>query len=180
MGAGSRLGSQQPRRFRESAQNIHALDRLARRALDDVVLGAQDDETTRARIQPPRHLEDIRADDILRIGQRRVAENANERFGLVRVAITLSDPSGHGLRRPILAGPCDGRKIQRGQDAAIHRDQVGRELDLNRFARGEAELLLDFRQVPVFRNAIRAEALVALAEEIVGLRLATRPADSAQ
>ena len=53
------------------------------------------------------------------------------------------------------------------------------ELDGDRLLRDKGKLLLDLREVAVLRNAVGAHALVALAEEVVDLRLASRPAHAA-
>ena len=55
-----------------------------------------------------------------------------------------------------------------------------RELDHHPGAGGEGELFLDFRQMPVLGHAVGADAFIALAKEIIHLRLAARAADPAQ
>src|ERR1035438_866522 len=63
-------GLHQSRRFRKTADQIHALDGLAARALDQIVLGAHHDEPARARVEPPRDFDDVGAGDIFGVGQR--------------------------------------------------------------------------------------------------------------
>src|SRR5439155_1731003 len=70
-----------------------------------------------------------------------------------------------------------GSQIKRGQDPAIDRNQMRRELDRDWFAGNDGKLLLDFGEVAMLRNAIRTDAFIALDEEIVEFRLAARSAD---
>src|SRR5438874_1891942 len=65
------LRSEQPRRFGEAAQEVKALHRLAAGAFDQVVLGAEDDETAGAWIQSPGDFDDVGARHILGVGQSR-------------------------------------------------------------------------------------------------------------
>ena len=72
------------------------------------------------------------------------------------------------------------REIKRREDAAIDRNQMRRELDRYlRFCR-ERKLLLDFRQMPVLRHAVRPHAFVALAKKIIHFGFFPRAADAAQ
>ena len=55
-----------------------------------------------------------------------------------------------------------------------------REIDDRRLSpEALLKLLLDLREVPVLRHAVGAHALVALGEEVVGLRVAPRAAHAA-
>ena len=71
------------------------------------------------------------------------------------------------------------REIQRRVNPPVHRDQMRRELDRHLLLRREAQLLLDLGEMPVLRHAVGAHAFVALAEEIIHLRLAPRAAHPA-
>src|SRR6266700_3443397 len=73
-----------------------------------------------------------------------------------------------------------GSQIKRGQDAAIDRNQMRRELNCHRLACGKGKLLLDFGKVAMFRDAVRPDAFVALDEEIIELRLAASAADASK
>src|SRR5437016_531972 len=77
---GCKPGSHQPRRFGEAAEYVEALHRLAAGALNDVVLGAQDNEAAGPVIQAPRDFDDVCADDILGVGERLALEQADKRL----------------------------------------------------------------------------------------------------
>ncbi len=64
-------------------------------------------------------------------------------------------------------------------DAAVDGDQVGGEGDGNGLPGGEGEFLLDFGEVPVFGDAIGADAFVALDVEVVEFCVAAGAADAA-
>jgi len=63
------FSSSQSRRFREVAEDVHALNGLATCTLDQIVLGAHDNEPAGARIESPRDFDDVCADNIFRVGQ---------------------------------------------------------------------------------------------------------------
>ena len=71
-------------------------------------------------------------------------------------------------------------EIERGENAPIHGNQVGRELNHHLHTRRQRQLLLDFGQVPVLRQTIGADALIALHEQVVELSLAPRATDPAE
>src|SRR5439155_14607609 len=95
------LRSDQPRRFGEAAQEVKALHRLAAGAFDQVVLGAEDDETAGAWIQSPGDFDDVGARHILGVGQSRPVgiQETDERFVPVSRAVTGSDLPGEGFHR---------------------------------------------------------------------------------
>ena len=78
----------QPRRFRPAAQDVHALDGLAARAFDDIILGAHHDEPARARVEPPRDFDDVRAVDVFCVRQILAVEQTDERFVAVIFFVT--------------------------------------------------------------------------------------------
>ena len=156
------------------------MDGLAAGAFDDVVLGAHDDEPAGARVEPPGDFADIRADDIFRVGQCFAFEQTDERLVGVSSLISGGNFFSELGRARCVAEMFARREIQRGQNAAIHRDQMRRELNHHGRSRRQRKLLLNFRQMPVLRHAVRADAFVALAKKIIHLRLAACTADPAQ
>lgn len=72
--------SDQASRFRKATHDIEALDSLTTGTFDNVVLGAQHDKPTGARVESPRNFNDVRADDIFCIGQRFAVEQSDEWF----------------------------------------------------------------------------------------------------
>ena len=172
--------SSEARSFREATENVHALHRLAAGTFDEIVFGAHDDEPSGAGIQPPGEFEDIGAHDILRVGQGLAFQQTNKRLTGISLLITRGDAftegGDFGGRRKIL----HGREVERGEDAAVDRDQVRSELDDHRRAGRERKLLLNLGKMPVLGHAVGAHALVALGEEIVHVRLAARATHAAE
>src|SRR5882724_3280780 len=164
----------------ETAEDVHALDGLAAGALDEVVLGAHDDQPAGARVEPPGDFDDVGADDVLGVGKIFGVQEAHERFTGVGGLIAGGDffvEFGRfiGVRKMVR-----GREVKRGEDAAIDGDEVRRELDGDGRTGGEGEFLLDFREVPVFGHGVGPDAFVALDEKIILLDLAARAADAAE
>ena len=52
-----------------------------------------------------------------------------------------------------------------GEDAGIDRDEVGDEREDHLAISGEAEFLLDFREVTMFRQPVGTHAFMALAKQ---------------
>ena len=72
------------------------------------------------------------------------------------------------------------RQIERGQNSAVHRNEVRCKLDYYPRAGRQREFLLNLGKVPVLGDAVRADALVALNEEIVNFGLSAGAADPAE
>jgi hypothetical protein len=155
------------------------LDGLAAGAFNEVVFGAEDDESACARVDAPRDLEDVGSGDVFGVGQGRAVEKPDERFTGVGGAIDCGDTSCE-LRRGRASGWSFGFEVERGEDAAVDWDEVRGELDGDRLAGGERELLFDLGEVAVFGDGVGAEAFVALAEQIGGIGLAPGAADAAE
>ena len=95
--------------FGKAAEDIHALHGLAAGAFDDVVLGAHHDEPAGARVEPPGDFDDVRADDIFRVGQGFAFQQPHERFVAVGGLVAGGDFFGQAQPLParwrnVLAG----------------------------------------------------------------------------
>src|ERR1051326_2398311 len=169
---------QEPGRFRKSTHDVHALDGLAARALDQVVFGTHDHHFPGPRISAPGDLDGIRSDHVLGVGKRWPFEQSDKRLVAVGRFIALSEPILQS--QALVRVPDRGRRFQveRGQDTAIHRDEVRRELDDDLSAGGERELFLDFRQMAMLKDAVRPDTLIALHEHIIEFGLPPGTADT--
>ena len=145
------------------------MHRLACRAFDEIVLGGEQDEATRAGVEPRGDVAKVRAGSVFSVGE--ILGNPDE--WLVRVG--GFERGEDRLRRNAGRGFGKDRRV----DAAIHRRKVRRERNNDRAAGSEGEFLLDLGEVPVFGQAVGTEAFVAFAVEERGLGLASRPAHSA-
>ena len=63
---------------------------LTARALDEIILGAHDDEPARPRVEPPGDFDDVRANNILGVRQRLAFEQAHEWFVAIGFGVTIS------------------------------------------------------------------------------------------
>src|ERR1051326_4311744 len=83
--------SKQSSSFVEAAQEVHALHGLTGGALGEVVLGAEDEETARARVEAPGDLNEVGGLDVLGVGQCVAFEQPHERLFPVGVRVALAD-----------------------------------------------------------------------------------------
>ena len=116
--------------------------------------------------------------DVFGVGQSAAAGEPHERL----VGVALGQAVGDGVRPlgKVVRLARRGGEVKRGENAAVHRNQVRRELNGDRRAVGQAEFLLDLGQVPVLGHAVRPEALVALDVQKRHVGLAPGAADAAQ
>jgi hypothetical protein len=110
------------------------------------------------------------------LGRRRRGHDPDERLVRIRGRV---EPVEFGLGdRPRRSN------VARREDAPRHRDEMGEEVDADRArvrarvealaSRGERQLLFDLGDVAVPAEAVRADALVDLAEQHLGLEVPTR------
>ena len=134
---------------------VGALDRLTRRALDEVVERGEGDDPAGALVGVRGDVRDVRAEGGL--GRRWLVADDDERLVVVDARAARRGPSSVVTRtgRTGVAG---------GEDASVHRRQMGREQDLSRRAGHRGEVLLDLRGVAVVEQAVGGEVLVDRAE----------------
>ena len=131
-----------------------------------------------ARVGGPADFDCVCAVDVFGVGQSAAAGEPHERL----VGVALGQAVGDGVRPlgKVVRLARRGGEVKRGENAAVHRNQVRRELNGDRRAVGQAEFLLDLGQVPVLGHAVRPEALVALDVQKRHVGLAPGTADAAQ
>src|SRR2546423_7324870 len=151
--------------LRQTEHEIHALHSLTARALDEVIDRAHDHDAMRALVDLPCDVDEICAEDIFCIWEARVAEQTDKRF------VAIGTVENHcRIKSDDLAGNIG---VNRGGNAAIHRNEMGRELNNDLVAGQVRKFLFDLGQMSMFRNAVGPHALVALGEKIIDFGLST-------
>ncbi len=158
--------------FIQTENQVERLDRLPTSTLDDIVLGAGDDEPVGPGIEVPADVDEVRARDVFRIGTDSGSEEAYEGFSGIGFFQCGTDLVECDFR-------CNASR-DAAVDASVHRYEMRDEAEADRFSGGEGEFLFDLGKVAVFRNAVGAQAFIALAEKVGGIGLFTGAADAAQ
>ena len=153
--------------FIKPAQKIEVLHGDAGGSFDEVVEARDHDQLLAA--EADGDVTVVGKCRILRRGQ--MIDDPDERFAFVEVTHDLQQ---FGLRRF-----ASQTRIDRGQDAAVHWDQMRSEDDLNILAAGVGEDLFDLRRVAVLANRVGRHPFVAFREKRVELRHAAGTAHSA-
>lgn len=148
-------------------QKVKVLDGRPGGTLDEVVDSTEDYDS--APDATGRKVAEIRAGDLF--GGRKCGRNPHKR--LLGVELPIEGEEG-------FVGQFAGRLgVAGGQNAAIHRGQVGRENDSHLAAGNVRENLVDLRHVAMRADSVGREVFIALGEMEVGLGFATGPADAA-
>src|SRR5207253_880100 len=100
----------------QTEHEIHALHRLAARAFGDVVDRAHHDDAIRALVDLPGDVDEVCPDNVLRVGQPRVSEQAHERFFAVGAV-----KNDGGIERDHAGGDVG---VNRCRDSTIDRHEV--------------------------------------------------------
>ena len=164
--------------FGEAKPDVERLHRLATCSFHEVVLGTENPQTLGSRIGGPADFDRVCSGDIFRVGQPFAASDTDE--WLVGIALGQTVGDGGCPLIEIVRLAKRGREVKRGEDAAIHRDEVRGKLHGHRRAVGQAEFLFDLREVPVLGHAVRPQALVALDVQEGQGGVAARTADAAE
>ena len=139
---------------------------LTRRAFGQVVERTDDDESVRARINTHTDVAEVCHLHVLGVGQR--LRDADEWFVAVEFAVSRQRiASAHHIQ------------IDGADDAAIERDEMWREGNRHALASEQRQLLLNFAEVAMLRDAVGARALIAFGEKKFIRDLAPRAAHAA-
>src|SRR5437667_12135073 len=106
--------------------------------------------------------------------QYAAVNQTNKRFVAIRAAVTSSDLLSQCVHFRQCRKMLFRREIKRAKNAAIDRNEMGRELNNDRLFCREAQLLLDLGQMPMLRNAVGTHAFMALDKQIVSLDFSSR------
>ena len=160
-------GHRQAGVFGEAEQDVEVLHRGARGPLDQVVEAA--DQQDPAADNAGGDVAEVGVDRVFRAGQ--MIDDPDEPLLVVGLPEQAEHVGlGHALGRP---------GVDRGQDAAVHRGELGGEDHLGPAAGVAGEDLLDLGRVPVPADVVGRHALVALGKVGHQLRRPARPADAA-
>src|SRR5262245_460483 len=143
------IGSVERRGFVESERHVEILNRLACRALHEVVDADRHHELTALAVDLPADVAEVRVRDVLDLGQV-LAREPHER----RAAVRLGE-------RALDVGRADARLqpgVDRLEDAAVERHEVRHERHRH------ADFLFDLGRMPVREYPVGGDAAVAFGE----------------
>src|SRR5438105_11603435 len=159
--------SEQSRRFFKPIHAIEVLHGHAAGAPDKIVQGRQDDDP--AANDADGDVEEVAAQAVL--GGRDVRHDPDKLPLPVIFAIEIE---------PLFFGKWPARYgVDGGENAAIHRNQVRRENNLDSLGGHVRQRLIDLRRVPVLPNVIRGHAFIAFRKVRVQLGRSSGPGDTA-
>src|SRR5690242_2708322 len=106
-------------RLGETERDVHVLDGLAGRSLDEVVNGRHEHDPLRAGVDLEADVAEVGTADVADLRQARIVD-AHEGRGLVEVVV--------GGEELLLREPLGVRSVDGGEDAAVDRQQVRGEV----------------------------------------------------
>src|SRR4029077_967964 len=101
---------------------------------------------------------------ILGIRKTSIAEQTNKRLSGIYLFVNGSDGGGVHLFTEV--------DVNRGDNPAIHRDQMRRKLNGDFFLSEDRQLLFDLGKVPMFRDSVGTQAFVTFYKEIIRIDFA--------
>jgi hypothetical protein len=151
----------QPGRLRQAEYEIGSLDRLARRALGEVVFGCDREHGPGAHVEPNGDVRDVGA--VRCAGAGRLVDDDDTRVVGIELAVVLEQARGRQ--------PGRGRtRVTGGENAARGRHEVGREEYFHRCARNMRQRLLHLGGVTMRQQSVRRDVLVGFGEQARRLR----------
>ncbi len=150
--------SVEPQRFVEAERDVEILNRLAGRALHEVVDAGDHDELAARPLDAPADVAVVRVRDVLDLGQIAAGQPHERRVGIGRLERALDRSGVHAVGQA---------RVDRFEDPAVERHEMRNERDVH------PELLLDLGLMPMREHSVRRDAAVHFGKvRALGRRLA--------